>query len=83
MKVKELAKELHTTEEDVIQWASLFNKNDDRIEGDEVPRLIENYVRLCHLEETHPKLFSILEDACPPYAYERWLWSIKEKIGGA
>lgn len=79
--VKQLAKDLCTTEENVIRWASEFHMNDERIVGDVVPRMLANYVKTRHLQETHPKIYETLSEVYDPsLAYERWVHAVKQKI---
>ena len=82
MTVQQLAEELKTSEANVITWANEFNLNDERLDGDEVPRLIANYVRTQHLKATHPQLFRTLDRVYDSkLAYERWVIMISRTIG--
>lgn len=78
MTVKELAKELCITEE-MVRWLGKI-PNDQN----EMSTKLANYVRLRHLEKTHPWLCSLLSRLVPPckhdYDYGPWGHELYKQI---
>lgn len=78
MTVNELANELKTTQENVIRWAGECGA----LDGEFLTRITANYVRMKHLEETHPRIFKMLDGVhSSELEYNRWVWALEEKIG--